>query len=114
MATPVPGDVDRTLAPSPPGGPSLWTRAGEVRAAVAQELARQGWSASVDVVGSTAPELELVVDAKDSDDRRRWKVAVTEAPVAAQVSEVLDPLRGGATRLAVRRTSSADRWCAPT
>lgn len=98
-----------------PGVPSLWTRAVEVRAAVAQELARRGWSAAVDLVGTTTanPQLELVLQGGGPEDRRRWTVAVTEAPVSTQVRRLLVDLDELQPQVPARLPTVANRWCAP-
>lgn len=113
METATPGDTERLAVAGREVAATLWTRADEVRAAVAQELARQGWSASVDLVGATAPQLELVVDSEDPEARRRWTVPVTPAPVPTQVDRLIGTLRGDPAARSRRPETVRDRWCAP-
>lgn len=93
---------------------SLWARADEVRAALAQEVARRGWDVSLELFGvAAAPELELLVEAQASSPPRRWRIRVTSAPAVSQVRHLLAELRRSHVGLPVRRASRADRWCAP-
>lgn len=86
----------------------------ELRTSIAQELARRGWRASVELSGpATAPVVELLVLRDAGRAPRRWTAAVTDAPVALQVRAFLDRVPSCALVDPAASGPGPERWCAP-